>query len=210
ILVANDPQPYFKQASTKVHVIQISNTLEHVVHEGIFQNLLNNQEVDIEVVSPQIEVVDRIQEGSHDVGNNENIDSSSRIMYAEIVNDTPSWVYFEVKKRKRVVKPIDIDFDALFKLLNVAIPKKSKVVSRIMVDNDGNKFAYLSIPQVEKERNAMTPADYEVSRLGLGRSTLECDMAMARDSIDSMLKRLEKYKSQNTQLKAEKNQLVEY
>ncbi|KAH9325110.1 hypothetical protein KI387_005288, partial [Taxus chinensis] len=81
--------------------------------------------VDIEVVSPQIEVVDRIQEGSHDVGNNENIDSSSRILYVEIVNDTP-WVDSEVKKRKRVVKPIDIDFDALFKLSNDAIPKKPK------------------------------------------------------------------------------------
>ncbi|KAH9292910.1 hypothetical protein KI387_041904, partial [Taxus chinensis] len=49
-------------------------------------------EVDIEVVSPQIEVIGRIQAISHDVENNENIDSSSRIVYAEIVNDTPSWV----------------------------------------------------------------------------------------------------------------------
>ncbi|KAH9295033.1 hypothetical protein KI387_038621, partial [Taxus chinensis] len=130
------------------------------------------------------------------------------ILYAEIVNETPSWVDSEVKKRKRVVKPIDIDFDALFKLSNDAIPKKPKVLSRIMVDNDGNKFADLAIPRVDKERNAMTPADYEVSRLGLGRSTLESDMAMARDSIDIVLKRLEKYKSQNSRLKAEKSQLV--
>ncbi|KAH9326634.1 hypothetical protein KI387_006812, partial [Taxus chinensis] len=113
----------------------------------------------------------------------------------------------EVKKRKRVVKEIDIDFDALFKLSNDVIPKKPKVLSLIMVDNDVNRFADLTIPQVDKERDAMTPADYEVSRIGLGRSTLESDMAMARDSIDIVLKRLEKYKSQNSQLKAKKNQL---
>ncbi|KAH9321116.1 hypothetical protein KI387_015755, partial [Taxus chinensis] len=65
----------------------------------------------------------------------------------------------------------------------------------------------LAIPQVDKERDAMTPADYEVSRLGLGRSTLESDMAMDQDSIDIVLKRLEKYNSQKSQLKAEKNQL---
>ncbi|KAH9313378.1 hypothetical protein KI387_028413, partial [Taxus chinensis] len=113
----------------------------------------------------------------------------------------------EVKKRKKVVKAIDIDFDALFKLSNDIIPKKPKVLSRIMVDSDGNKFADLAIPQVDKEHDVMTSVDYEVSRLGLGRSTLESDMVMARDSIDIMLKRLEKYKSQNSQLKAEKNQL---
>ncbi|KAH9323145.1 hypothetical protein KI387_017784, partial [Taxus chinensis] len=146
---------------------------------------------------------------SHDVDNNENIDSSSKILYYEIVNDTPSWVHSEVKKRKRVVKPIDIDFDALFKLSNDALLKKPTVLSRIIVDSDGNKFADLAIPQVDKERDAMTPADYEVSRLGLGRSTLKSDME-ARDSIDIVLKRLEKYKSQNSQLTAENNQLVEY
>ncbi|KAH9316147.1 hypothetical protein KI387_024774, partial [Taxus chinensis] len=111
-------------------------------HEGVSQNLPNNQEVDIEFVSPQIEVVDRILEGSHNVGNNENIDSSSKILYAEILNDTPSWV------------------------------------------------------------------DSETGTLE--ESTLESDMALARDSIDIVLKRLEKYKSQNSQLKAEKHQLVEY
>ncbi|KAH9295514.1 hypothetical protein KI387_039102, partial [Taxus chinensis] len=46
--------------------------------------------------------------------------------FYKIVNKTPSWVDSEVKKRKRVVKPIDIDFDALFKLSNDAIPKKPK------------------------------------------------------------------------------------
>ncbi|KAH9320733.1 hypothetical protein KI387_015372, partial [Taxus chinensis] len=71
-------------------------------------------------------VVDRILVGSHDVENKENITSSYRILYAEIVNDTPSWVDSEVRKRKRVVKAIDIDFYALFKLLNDVIPKKPK------------------------------------------------------------------------------------
>ncbi|KAH9331795.1 hypothetical protein KI387_003903, partial [Taxus chinensis] len=71
-------------------------------------------------------------------------------------------------------------------------------------------FVDLAIPQVDKERDAMTSADYEVSRLGLGKSTLESDMVMAQDSMDIVLKRLEKYKSQNSQLKAKKNQLVDY
>ncbi|KAH9297857.1 hypothetical protein KI387_029539, partial [Taxus chinensis] len=110
----------------------------------------------------------------------------------------------------RVVKPIDIDFDALFKLSNDAIPKKPKVLSRIMVDNNGNNFVDLAIPQVNKERDAMMSADYEVSRLGLGRSTLESDMTMAQNLIDIVLKILKKYKSQNSRLKAEKNQFVEY
>ncbi|KAH9319344.1 hypothetical protein KI387_021113, partial [Taxus chinensis] len=109
-----------------------------------------------------------------------------------------------------VVKAIDIDFDALFKISNDVIPKKPKVLSQIMVDNDGNRFTDLTIPQVDKEHDSMTPIDNEVSILGLGRSTLESDMAMARDSINIMLKRLEKYKSQNSHLKAKKNQLVEY
>ncbi|KAH9308288.1 hypothetical protein KI387_036199, partial [Taxus chinensis] len=67
-------------------------------------------------------------------------------------------------------------------------------------------FTDLAIPQVDKERDAMTPVDYEVSRLGLGRSTLESEMAMDKDLIDIVLKILEKYKSQNSQLKAKKNQ----
>ncbi|KAH9319342.1 hypothetical protein KI387_021111, partial [Taxus chinensis] len=92
-------------------------------NEEISQNLPNDQEVDVEVISPKIEVIDRILAGSHDVENNENIDSSSRILYADIVHDTPSLVDSEVKLRKRVVKEIDIDFDALFKLSNGIIPK---------------------------------------------------------------------------------------
>ncbi|KAH9287588.1 hypothetical protein KI387_031705, partial [Taxus chinensis] len=108
------------------------------VHEDISQNLLNDQEVDIGVISPQIKVMDRILAGSHDVENNDNIALSPRILYAEIVNDTPSRVDSEVKKRKRVVKEIDIDFDSIFKLLNDIIPKKPKVISQIMVDNDEN------------------------------------------------------------------------
>ncbi|KAH9321747.1 hypothetical protein KI387_016386, partial [Taxus chinensis] len=71
-------------------------------------------------------VMERILVESHDVENNENVASSSRILYAEIVNDTPFWVDCEVKKRKKVVKAIDIDFDALFKLSNDVIPNKPK------------------------------------------------------------------------------------
>ncbi|KAH9315935.1 hypothetical protein KI387_024562, partial [Taxus chinensis] len=65
----------------------------------------------------------------------------------------------------------------------------------------------LAIPQVDKKHNAMTSTDYEVSRLVLVKSTLESDITMTRDSIDIVLKSLEKYKSQNSQLKDEKNQL---
>ncbi|KAH9306609.1 hypothetical protein KI387_011013 [Taxus chinensis] len=122
----------------------------------------------------------------------------------------PSWVDCEVKKRKRVIKAINIEFDALSKISNDVIPKKPKVFSRIMVDANGNEFVDLSIPQVEKEHNAMTSTNYKVSRLGLGKSTLESDMEMARDSMDIVLRRLAKYKYQNSQLKAKKNQLVNY
>ncbi|KAH9329280.1 hypothetical protein KI387_001388, partial [Taxus chinensis] len=93
--------------------------------------------------------------------------------------DTSSWVECEIRKRKRVVKAINIDYDALFKLSNDVIPKKRKEFSRIMADGDGTKFVDLAIQQAEKEHNAMTPAEYEVSRLGLGKYTLESDMEMA-------------------------------
>ncbi|KAH9327699.1 hypothetical protein KI387_007877 [Taxus chinensis] len=120
--------------------------LEPTVHEEISQNIPNDQEVDIKVISLEIEVMERILTESHDVENNENVASGSRILYAEVVNDTPLWVDCEIKKRKRVIKEIDIDFDALFKLSNDVIPKNPKVLSRIMVDDDGNKFADLAIP----------------------------------------------------------------
>ncbi|KAH9308291.1 hypothetical protein KI387_036202, partial [Taxus chinensis] len=129
-------------------------------------------------------VMERILTKSHNVENNENVVSNSKLMYAKIVNYTLFWVDFKVKKRKRVIKVIDIDFDALFKISNDIIPKNPKVLSRIMVDSDGNKFTDLAIPKIDKERDAMKSVDYEVSRLGLGRSTLESDMAMDQDSID--------------------------
>ncbi|KAH9320392.1 hypothetical protein KI387_044492, partial [Taxus chinensis] len=103
-LVTNDPQPCLAQTSTQVQVVQISNTSEPTVHEEISQNLPNEQEVDIEVISPKIKVIKRILVESHDVENNENVSLSSRVLYAEIVNDTPFWVDCEVKKKKRVVK----------------------------------------------------------------------------------------------------------
>ncbi|KAH9321649.1 hypothetical protein KI387_016288, partial [Taxus chinensis] len=154
-----------------------------------------------------IEVAERIFVESNDVENNVNVTSDSKLLYAEVVKDIPFWVDCEVKKRKRVVKAIDIDFDTLFKLLNDVIPKNPKVLSQIMVDDDGNGFVDLVIPQVDKERDAITSIDYEVSRLGLGKSTSESNMEMPRDSMDVVLKRLEKYKSQNSQLKAEKKSI---
>ncbi|KAH9328536.1 hypothetical protein KI387_000644 [Taxus chinensis] len=100
---------------------------EPTVHKEISQNLPDDQEVDIEVISPKIEVVERILIESHDVKNNENVALGSRLLYVEVVNDTPFWVDYKIKKRKRVVKAIDIDFDALFKLSNDVIPKKPKL-----------------------------------------------------------------------------------
>ncbi|KAH9326060.1 hypothetical protein KI387_006238 [Taxus chinensis] len=90
------------------------------------QGLPDVQEVDIEVISPEIEVLERILAESNDIENNVNVASDSKLL------------------------------------------------------------------------------------LGIGKSTLESDMVMAQDSMDILLKRLEKYKSQNSQLKAEKNQLVDY
>ncbi|KAH9307191.1 hypothetical protein KI387_044406, partial [Taxus chinensis] len=115
-----------------------------------------------------IEVLERDLVESNDIENNVNVASDSRILYAKLLKETPVWVDCEINKRKRFLKETTIEFDALSKPSDDVIPKKPKVFSRIMVDGDGNKFMDLAIPQVEKECNAMTHADYEVSRLGLG------------------------------------------
>ncbi|KAH9309096.1 hypothetical protein KI387_037007, partial [Taxus chinensis] len=113
-------------------------------------------------------VVERILVEPNDVENNGNVSLDSKILYAEFVKDNPFWVDCEINKRKMVIKPIDIEFDVLFKLLNDVIPKKPKVLSWIMVDDDRKIFVDPSIPQLEKERDAMTSVDNEVSILGLG------------------------------------------
>ncbi|KAH9308977.1 hypothetical protein KI387_036888, partial [Taxus chinensis] len=126
-----------------------------------------------------IEVVETILRKCNDIENNMDVALDSKLLYVELLKEIPSWVDCKIKKRKRVVKAIDIDFDALFKLSYEVIPKKPKVFLWIMVDDDDNKFVDLSIPQVDKECNSMTLANFEISRLGLGKSTFESDMAMA-------------------------------
>ncbi|KAH9315126.1 hypothetical protein KI387_023753, partial [Taxus chinensis] len=69
--ITKNPQPCITQESTQVQVVQISNTSEPTVHKEISQNLQNDQEEDIEVISLEVEVMERILAKSHDVENNQ-------------------------------------------------------------------------------------------------------------------------------------------
>ncbi|KAH9329237.1 hypothetical protein KI387_001345, partial [Taxus chinensis] len=66
----------------------------------------------------------------------------------------------------------------------------------------------IAVPTTEKDHGDTTVVDYQVSKIALSKTTFESDV-MAKDSMNNVLKRLERYKSQISQLE-EKNQLISY
>ncbi|KAH9302758.1 hypothetical protein KI387_014341, partial [Taxus chinensis] len=72
-----------------------------------------------------------------------------------------------------------------------------------------DKFAEIATPSADKTRDDVTAADYQVTRVALGKVTAKGAQQDAKDSIDVLCQKLKETKDSRNELKEKVEQLTE-
>ncbi|KAH9304011.1 hypothetical protein KI387_008415, partial [Taxus chinensis] len=127
----------------------------------------------------------------------------------EIASNTPQWLLEQNPRKRKVFVPLPaFDFNSL-KTSTARSAKKPKTVSRVLVDASGDKFAEIATPSADKTRDDITAADYQVTRVSLGKVTTEGAQQDARASIDVLCQKLKETKVSRDEFKEKVEQLTE-
>ncbi|KAH9331307.1 hypothetical protein KI387_003415 [Taxus chinensis] len=126
-----------------------------------------------------------------------------------VSSDTPQWLLEQTPRKRKVIVPLPaFDFSSL-KASTARSAKKPKTVSRVLVDASGDKFAEIATPSADKTRDDVTAADYQVTRVALGKVTAKGAQQDAKDSIDVLCQKLKETKDSRNELKEKVEQLTE-
>ncbi|KAH9291652.1 hypothetical protein KI387_043166, partial [Taxus chinensis] len=123
-------------------------------------------------------------------------------------SDTPQWLLEKTLRKRKVIVPIPaFDFSSL-KASTAKSAKKPKIVSRVLVDASGHKFAEIATPATDKTKEDITASDYQITRVALGEVTTEGAQQDARDATNVLCQKLKETKDSRDELKGKVEQLT--
>ncbi|KAH9312017.1 hypothetical protein KI387_027052, partial [Taxus chinensis] len=113
----------------------------------------------------------------------------------------PQWLIDQTPRKRKVVVPLPtFDFSSL-KVTPAKSAKKPKMVSRVSVDASGHKFAEIATPTAEKTKNDIMVTDYQITRVDLGKVTMEGSQQDAQDAMNVLCQKLKETKASKDELK---------
>ncbi|KAH9294990.1 hypothetical protein KI387_038578, partial [Taxus chinensis] len=87
--------------------------------------------------------------------------------------------------------------------------KKPETVSRVLVDASGHKFAEIATSTTDKTKEDIIASDYQITRVALGKVTMEGAQQDARDATNMLCQKLKETKYSRDELKGKVEQLTE-
>lgn len=116
-------------------------------------------------------------------------------------SNTPQWLIDQTSRKRKVVVPLlAFDFSSL-KVTPTKSAKKPIKVSRISVDALGHKFVEITTPMAGKTKDDIMVTDYQITRVDLGKVTMEGAQQDAQDAMNVLCQKLKETKANRDELK---------